>query len=64
VAEIMLRAMLAGQRIREVPMQLQVRQFGESKLKIGDAVLAHVRLLSLTALMVGGRHIRHALKKR
>jgi len=63
VAEIMLRAMLAGQRIREVPMQLQTRQFGESKLKIGDAVLAHVHLLSLTALMVGGRHIRQVLSR-
>ena len=33
VAEIMLRAMLNGFRVREVPMRLESRRFGESKLK-------------------------------
>jgi len=58
VAEIMLRAMLSGHRVREVPMRLESRRFGESKLKVGDAIMAHVRLLLLTAFMVGARQAR------
>lgn len=58
VAEIMLRAMLNGQRVSEVPMRLESRRFGESKLKVGDAVMAHVRLLLMTAFMVGARQAR------
>ena len=58
VAEIMLRAMLSGFIVKEVPMRLESRQFGESKLKIGDAIIAHVRLLIMTALMVGARQAR------
>ena len=48
VAEIMLRGMLAGYHVRELPMRLGRRRFGESKLKVGDAVVAHARLLLLT----------------
>jgi dolichol-phosphate mannosyltransferase len=55
VAEIMLRAMLAGHRVREVPMQLGERRFGESKLKIGNAIASHLRLLTMTAAMVSVR---------
>lgn len=58
VAEIMLRAIMVGYDIREVPMRLESRQFGESKLKIGDAILAHVRLMTSTALLVGSRKAR------
>jgi dolichol-phosphate mannosyltransferase len=58
VAEIMLRAMLNGHRVREVPMRLESRRFGESKLRVGDAIMAHVRLLILTAFMVGARQAR------
>jgi dolichol-phosphate mannosyltransferase len=58
VAEIMLRAMLAGFAVQEVPMRLESRRFGESKLKVGDAIVAHVRLLIMTALMVGARQAR------
>jgi dolichol-phosphate mannosyltransferase len=58
VAEIMLRAILGGQRVAEVPMRLESRRFGESKLKVGDAIMAHVRLLLLTAFMVGARQAR------
>jgi dolichol-phosphate mannosyltransferase len=64
VAEIMLKAMFAGYVVREVPMRLESRQFGESKLKIGDAVLAHVHLLSLTALTVGSRQLRQVFGRR
>ena len=58
VAEIMLRSILSGQVVREVPMRLESRRFGESKLKVGDAIMAHVRLLLLTAFMVGARQAR------
>jgi dolichol-phosphate mannosyltransferase len=58
VAEIMLRAILVGYAVREVPMRLESRCFGESKLKVGDAIMAHGRLLAQTALMVGARRVR------
>jgi dolichol-phosphate mannosyltransferase len=58
VAEIMLRSMLAGYRVRELPMRLEARRFGESKLKIGDAIVAHVSLLTLTASLVAARRMR------
>ena len=58
VAEIMLRAILLGYTIREVPMALERRRFGISKLKVSDAVMAHVRLMLKTALMVGSRKAR------
>jgi len=61
VAEIMLRAMLAGYRVAELPMRLEQRRFGESKLKIGDAILAHATLLSLTAALVSTRRARQLL---
>ena len=58
VAEIMLRAMHQGYTVREVPMRLESRRFGESKLKVGDAIVAHARLLVGTAFMVGARQVR------
>jgi dolichol-phosphate mannosyltransferase len=61
VAEIMLRAMLAGYQVRELPMRLEQRRFGQSKLKIGDAVVAHAGLLALTATLVGVRRVRRLL---
>jgi len=63
VAEIMLKAIFSGQRIKEVPMRLETRQFGESKLKIGDAVFAHAHLLSLTAVTVWSRWVRQTLSR-
>lgn len=64
VAEIMLRGMLAGYRVRELPMRLESRRFGESKLKIGDAVVAHTSLLLLTATLVGRRRLAASLRAR
>jgi dolichol-phosphate mannosyltransferase len=63
VAEIVLRAMLAGHKIREVPMPLEQRRYGESKLKISDAVMAHVGLLTLTAVTVSTRQVRQAFSR-
>jgi hypothetical protein len=34
------------------------RRFGESKLKVSDAVLAHAHLITLTTLAVGARQAR------
>src|SRR5256885_122030 len=58
VAEIMLRALLAGYRVRELPMRLGARRFGESKLKIGDAIVAQASLLMLAATLVATRRLR------
>jgi glycosyltransferase involved in cell wall biosynthesis len=58
VAEIMLRAILAGHDIQEVPMRLESRRFGVSKLRVIDAVMAHVRLMASIAVMVGSRRAR------
>lgn len=63
VAEIMLRAMLAGHKIAEVPMPLESRRYGESKLKISDAVMAHMGLLTLTALTLSTRQVRQMFSK-
>ncbi len=60
VAEIMLRAILAGYQVREVPMALEHRRYGESKLRVGDAVIAHLRLITLTLMTLGTRFIRHS----
>jgi len=58
VAELFLKAMLEGCVVREVPMPLERRRFGESKLKVSDAVLAHAHLITLTTLAVGARQAR------
>ena len=64
VAEIMLRSMLDGYRVRELPMQLEKRKYGESKLKVGDAIAAHAGLLSMTAALVGARWLRGRFRRR
>jgi dolichol-phosphate mannosyltransferase len=61
VAELFLKAMLAGYTVRELPMPLERRRFGESKLKVSDAVLAHAHLITLTTLAIGMRQARQAL---
>src|SRR5437867_4304967 len=51
-------ALRTGFRLRELPMRLGTRRFGESKLKIGDAIVAHASLLTLTATLVATRRLR------
>jgi dolichol-phosphate mannosyltransferase len=58
VAELMLRSILAGYTVSELPMQLEERRFGESKLKVGDAIVAHASLLTLTATLVAMQKLR------
>jgi dolichol-phosphate mannosyltransferase len=60
VAELFLKAMLAGCVVRELPMRLERRRFGESKLKVSDAVLAHAHLITLTTLSVAARQALQA----
>ena len=50
VAEIMLDAMVAGFKIVEVPMPLEPRRYGESKLRVADAIAAHIVLLAMTSI--------------
>ncbi len=57
IAEIMLQSVLSGRRVAEVPMALESRQFGESKMRVSDAVLAHARLISLVGVSVGARQL-------
>lgn len=58
VAEIMLRATLNGYRIAEVPMPVERRRYGESKMKVREAVLSHVGLLSVMAMVVVLQRLR------
>lgn len=61
VAELMLRAMLSGSRVDEVPIPLGKRHHGESKLKVGDAIVAHLSLLTLTALLISSRYVKRTV---
>lgn len=54
----MLRAVLMGYTIREVPMALERRRFGVSKLRMADTVMSHARLMLGTALVVSSRKAR------
>ncbi len=47
IAEIMVRAMFHGFRVKELPMPVDRRQFGESKINILDSVNAHLSLMRL-----------------
>jgi len=64
VAEMMLGAMRAGYKIAEVPMPIEPRRYGESKLKVSDAVMTHAMLLSLTALITTFTSKRFSMKGR
>lgn len=61
VGEILLRVMLAGHDVHEVPMRWEAGRCSESKFTTADAIMAHFHLLTLIALTAGTRHVRHAL---
>lgn len=44
-AELLVRVLRRGGRVREHPCVLATRQFGQSKMRIGRTILGHVRLL-------------------
>lgn len=60
-AEILVRALLDGRVVRELPVALEPRRQGASKLRIGPTVVAHGLLLGTTALRVLARSRRSAL---
>ena len=59
VTEILIRAILRGYRVAEVPMPLIARRQGVSKMSIAAAIGGHLKLLAATARWVrstgGGR---------
>ena len=67
IAEIMVRAMFHGFRVKELPMPVDRRQFGESKINIYQSVTAHLSLMRLAswttfsmwadAKLAGGRFV-------
>ncbi len=48
VTEILVKALLAGYRVVEVPIPLGTRRFGESKMSVGQAIRGHIDLLGKT----------------
>jgi cellulose synthase (UDP-forming) len=57
-AEIMVRGLLLGYRVRELPVRPDARHYGESKRRLLDRVVSHAAMLSLTASVVAGRRVR------
>jgi dolichol-phosphate mannosyltransferase len=57
VTEIMVKAILAGCRVEEVPMPLEARQFGVSKMSIRKAMIGHLNLMSSTARWVASHRL-------
>lgn len=51
VAEFLVSALRAGYRIQEMPVRLDRRIHGESKINVTSAIRAHVRLMSRLAWM-------------
>jgi dolichol-phosphate mannosyltransferase len=47
IAEIMVRAMFYGFRVKEMPMPVDRRQFGESKINVFQSITAHLSLMRL-----------------
>ncbi len=56
VAEFLVAALRAGYRIQEMPVRLDRRVHGESKINVGAAIQAHVRLMSRLAWMAWTPH--------
>jgi dolichol-phosphate mannosyltransferase len=67
IAEIMVRAMFHGFRVKELPMPVDRRQFGESKINVFQSVSSHLSLMRLAgwttfsmwadAKLAGGRFV-------
>jgi len=52
VAEIMVKSLAQGFRVKEVPMPVAQRQFGESKIKIIDSIVGHLSLMRMATTSV------------
>lgn len=57
VTEIMVKALLAGCRVEEVPMPLEARQFGVSKMNLRKAMVGHFNLMRSTARWVASHRL-------
>ena len=67
IAEIMVRAMFHGFRVKELPMPVDRRLFGESKINVVESVTSHLSLMRLAgwttfsmwadAKLAGGRFV-------
>jgi len=67
IAEIMVRAMFLGFRVKELPMPVDRRHFGESKINVFQSVTSHLSLMRLAgwttfsmwadAKLAGGRFV-------
>lgn len=49
IAEILIRAMSQGFRVKELPMPVAKRQFGESKINIFGSIMSHLSLMRMAA---------------
>ena len=45
VSEILIKSLLKGYTVREVPATLRVRQFGASKMKLARTIKSHLGLM-------------------
>lgn len=50
-AEMLCRAVLSGYRVREIPSPLRDREFGFSKMRVGQVMLGHLQVLSKVLVM-------------
>jgi dolichol-phosphate mannosyltransferase len=48
--ELLVRALLGGYRIAELPVTLYARPFGLSKIQLGRTMLEHLRFMARLAL--------------
>jgi dolichol-phosphate mannosyltransferase len=57
VTEIMIKSILAGYKVKELPAELNVRKYGVSKMKILSVISGHVGLIAriLAYKLFGGR---------
>ena len=61
VAELVLKAMIAGYTVREVVIPPEQSHRADSRPTVSDALLVHAHLLTLTTLAAGARPARQAL---
>jgi len=45
VSEILIKAVLKGYKVKEIPATLRVRQFGVSKMKLLNTIKSHLNLM-------------------
>lgn len=64
IAELLARLVLEGGTVAEQPAVLRVRRYGQSKLRILRAVLAHCRLLTELAVLHAFRHLTLSAPRR